>query len=59
VFKVAVTGKVTASEALGPLGAFEEAVVENREQPGDSIVGLYDGLASVAADLIEMHVSRP
>jgi len=57
--KVVVVGKVTPGEALGSLGAFEAAVFANDARPGQSVVGLYYGLASVGADLIEMHVSRP
>lgn len=59
MFQVVVTGKIAGADALGTLGAFEQAVHENHGQPGEALVGLYYGLVSVGADLIEMHVSRP
>ena len=59
LFKVVVTGKLNSSEALGSLGAFEQAVHENYSALGEALVGFSYGLASVGADLTEMHVTRP
>jgi hypothetical protein len=53
--KVTVRGKLGAIQALGELGAFEEAVAENHARSGDALVGLYYGLSTVGADLIELH----
>lgn len=58
LFRVIVRGKLGPVEALGELGAFEEAVVEHHARPGEATVGLYYGLSMVDADLIEFHVSR-
>lgn len=58
-FKVTVRGKLGAVQALGELGGFEEAVAENHARPGDAAVGLYYGLSSVGANLMELHTNRP
>ena len=58
-FKVTVRGKPGAVQALGELGGFEEAVAENHARPGDAAVGLYYGLSSVGANLMELHTNRP
>ena len=58
VFRVTVRGKLGPVQALGELGAFEEAVVENHASPGESTVGLYYGLSTVGGDVLEFHVSR-
>ena len=57
-FKVTVRGKLGALQALGELGAFEEAVAENHTRSGDAAVGLYYGLSTVGADLMELHTNR-
>jgi hypothetical protein len=59
LFKVVVTGKVSPGGSLVGLSAFEYAVLENQRRPGDNVIGMFYGLSSVAADLVEMHVSRP
>lgn len=56
MFKVVVNGKVAGGTGLG---AFEYALIESQSRPGDQVVGMFYGLASVGVHLLEMHVSRP
>jgi hypothetical protein len=58
-FKVTVHGKMGISEAVGALGAFEQALIEQQAPPGDSGVGLQYGLTTVSARMLEMYVTRP
>jgi hypothetical protein len=58
VFRVTVRGKLGPVQALGELGAFEEAVVDSHARPGEATLGLYYGLSTVGADVLEFHASR-
>ena len=59
LFKVTVTGKIPGGAGFAGLGAFEYGVLEGQMRPRDNLVGLFYGLSSVAADPLELHVSRP
>jgi hypothetical protein len=58
-FKVTVHGKMGISEAVGTLGAFQHALLEQQGAPGDGAVGLQYGLTTVEARMLEMYVTRP
>ena len=60
LFKVMVTGKIPAAAGFAGLGAFEYGVLDAQQRARDNqVVGIYYGLSNVAADLLEMHVTRP
>jgi hypothetical protein len=58
-FKVTMYGKMGVSEAVGSLGAFEQALIERQGPSGDSTIGLLYGLTNVEARMLEMYVTRP
>lgn len=58
-FRVVVRGKLSGVQAFREVGAFEEALAESHGRPGEAVVGLYYGLSSVGAQLIELYVARP